>query len=559
MSLVVFLYFFILLYFIYKSIKGSSLIYSLTSTFVYILIINGILSWIMYILDYKLTDFVLISSYFILIVFIIFLNKLDKNYIFIKTEVNSLELIFLLISILLFTFFFYIRFQNGNSISFETTDPVVHYDLFKTYFKNRELMLSIPSDIYSKMSDYPVLFYVNCAIFYSMFPFLKDYNFYILFNIFLCFISSLLFFHLLISKTKLNFKSYILASILTIVLTITLIYSLLIFGFSSQIIALAIIIEIMIISNNTNNKYFYLKSNFLLVGVLLSYYYYFPMIVLSLLITIYIKENEIFNSIYSFFKAICLAIIFYYIVFVLFNVEPAGGKAHLINTEGYIFRDLYSTLIVFIPMSLITFYMFIKYKKKEFIFDNIIFIFSILFSLLLFIMAVIFGRVSSYYFFKNHLMIYLVLLNSSFIFLYFYSKLKYTTVVGIISILIFLSLKPLEDYRINSNKQIINNILLNLNLFNENYRFLFKEAILNKEQLKYISSECHTFYKTSDVLQSLWIYSMTGCNPKYFQAPGNTSFDNVREFYNNNNNIDTTNLDIKVIDLRTIKEKNINE
>jgi type II secretory pathway pseudopilin PulG len=132
-------------------------------------------------------------------------------------------------------------------------------------------------------------------------------------------------------------------------------------------------------------------------------------------------------------------------------------------------------------------------------------------------------------------------------------------IIIIVSFLLLLSLEPLEKYRINSNKQIVNNILLNLNLFSENYRLLLKEPILNEKQLQNISFKCDTFYKTADVLQSLWIYSMTGCNPKYLQAPGGTAFDNVREFYNNNNTIDTTGLNIKIIDLINKKEKNINE
>lgn len=547
MFLVILFYFSILYYYIYQSIKGKSLIYSVISTLTYIIIINGILSWVMYIFDYKLTDFILISWYFILIVCIIIFNK---NNTFIKSELNSLELVFLLITILLFSFFFYIRYSNGTSISFETTDPAVHYDLFKTYFNNKELMLSIPSDIYQKMSDYPVLFYVNCAIFYSMFPFFKDYNFYIIFNTFLSGMASLLFFYLLALKIELNVKSFIIATILTIFFTTTLIFALLLFGFSSQIIALVVIIEIMILNNSTNSKYFYLKLNLLLVGVLLSYYYYFPIIIFSLLVSFYLKEKKKLQFIYNFTKSILFPSIVYYVIFIIFNVEPVGGKAHLLNTEGYIFRDLYSTIIVFIPMAIITFYIFIKHHKKNFIYDNIIFIFSLLFSIVLFFIAVFFEKVSSYYFFKNHLMIYLVFLNSSFLFLYLYINLKYVITATIISIMLFLSLNYLEIYRLNTNKQIFNNILLNLNFFTENYRLLYKEPILNKEQLNSLSPVCNTFYKTSDVLQSLWIYSMTGCNPKYFQASGNTSFDNLREFYNNNNDINIQNSDIKIIDLR---------
>jgi hypothetical protein len=173
---------------------------------------------------------------------------------------------------------------------------------------------------------------------------------------------------------------------------------------------LGIVISVLVenqlnLKDSVYNIYTALQNVFL-IGLFLSYHYYIPEMVLSLFFLNIIKSNKptaiqkIFFSILTLLKKyfisllIILPLIKYYI-----------GSSSIISADGPITRDIYSSFIVFIP-GLIQLGYFKQDNKYNFI--SILLFSTLLFSIALYLLC-IFNICSSYYFFKNYIMLSMLL------------------------------------------------------------------------------------------------------------------------------------------------------
>ncbi len=513
---------------------------NLVSSFIYLFIINSIISILCLVLKFKVSELLLSIIYLILSfgLFSLYCYNPKSNQVRITCYFSHLYL--LLISLLTIVIFYY-RFKCGTVIAFETTDPVVHYDMFKTFYSSKQLLLSEPSKIYPWMSDYPSLFYVNIGVFYYIFSFMPDWQFYIIFNLFLFLLASYKFYHLLLASIKESMSKNIIAIIIALYFSCSYLLNLVLFGFSSQLIALVVILEFLFVcsrlySNQTSNFKLQIihkvELNLLLVGTLVGYYYYFPELLVGLFLFILVSE-KIKDAIVDLLSSLIVPILVFVVLFIIYKAHPKGGESFLLKSEGYIFKSFYCGLLIFIPMFIVNIYQSIKLKKAKF--EDIILVVSLLFSVCLFMLCLI-GKASSYYFYKNYLVLYVLILFSGYNFIVKNKLIYYWFIVFILSIILWFLMPVLESARVNSKNITVNNLLVNQNMLAFNYiNLIHPKIILSLNDIYLISADkrCNVFYKTADVLQSLWTYNISGCYPKLHKDKD--AFTNIYNLYKNEN------------------------
>lgn len=542
----------ILLYSISLHFK-SNILDNLITSFIYVLVLDVVLSYVCLLLKCKVSDLFLVILYSLFSIFLLSLHRKSKKKL--VFTISAYEIIYTTILITSVIFILYYRFNNASVIAFETTDPVVHYDMFKSFYLNQELLISAPSKIYPWMSDYPSLFYVNAGIFYRIFSFIADWKFYIYFNLFLLILASYKFYKLLLLTTVNNVIKSVFAMFMATYFCWSYTVNLVMFGFSSQLIVLVVILEFCTVligmsqDNSEMNKITtinVIKINVLLTGVIVGYYYYLPEIIVSFCIFIIVKKR-----IYSV-KDICISVIlptlFFIIIFLIFKAHPKGGESALLKSEGYIFRDLYSSIILPLSATIVLFYLCIRNKTYDFLF--VLTMISFAFSLILFVMC-LFNIASSYYYYKNYLMLYILTLLNFYIFIAETRSIYNWFMLLLFSIILLIGVQYVERFRLASDSEIIHNLLPNQNMLLFNFQHISKaNSILTNKQINYISHDvnCNVFYKTRDVLQSLWIYSISGCYPKYFRT--GDELQNISVLYNNDNIVPNIS-GIKIVDFES--------
>ena len=366
-------------------------------------------------------------------------------------------------------------------INYASTDSSTHLMMVKDFLKYKTIFYKNP--IYNALG-YPFLAYTNIALF-SIFFNLEIYKYFIVFNtiIFVC--TAILFYDLL----KLIIKNKEISILGTFFFLFSFFLNILIFGFISQLFSIPIIIlllkEIIMHEKQKKNKrkfLFICKMILLLISIQTSYYYYIPEILLGILIYIILKRNVRKRE-------IVYSIVLYFIFFVSYNFYTSTHLSlkyeSLINSEGYIYRDLYSSFLIFVPM--ILYYITLYYTKIDLIFS--LFMSGSIFSLGLLILGIN-GKASSYYYFKNYvyLSIFIVIISCKIL-----RKLKdmdknlYKSILIFYFIILIMFLKG-DEYIFNKNNLFNPEMFTRKNsVYLENYlRIKNKDYTFNEKEMKLI-------------------------------------------------------------------------
>ncbi len=496
-----------------------------------------------FVIPVTLTNLSIINIVIAIILLFVILRKKEIQ----KYEFHKVDLIYVIIIAGAILLMAYLNFGFPFNIKYETGDPSVHYLTSTMFEENDSLLIEQDDEIYGSFNTRKAMSYVNSGLLMKCFSgIVNEFDFYkifILFGIFILFITAMVMYAILSRFSKDN-KTKFLAFLVSLIYTMGYPLNSFLFGFEYLNMGIFILELIFLAVNYYKNEEMdmpVIVVTFALLnfGLFCAYYMFVPFIYSSL--WLYFckigkeREKTIFNK-----KTITLLITTLLIPFFLGFVYHLAPEAYsiLINKfstndifkysshivgeglakYGYIYVNLYSNIIVLLPIAI---YVIAK-KYKENSFACMSFIFAIVFIEIL-LVGFIIEKVSMYYLSKNYFALWFILFYLNYIGLIEiykkYPKVAFGIVGGYI-ILIVLNLTfvntPLKNEEINSNERPTNVVEVfgvNKTILNEREIDLYKEEL---EILKYFKDNIG-FEKKVELIgnseQGYWSYALT----KYVQ------------------------------------------
>lgn len=417
--------------------------------------------------------------------------------------------------------------------NYNTGDPVHHFITVKEFLNSGKLLFSTNTDVnylYPNVSfaNYPFSMYLNAGTFMRLFNKIDEIKMFVFFNISIWILVSLMFYFMIENVIeKLKYKNLTPVNVIfSIIFMVSYPLNLLIYGFLAQLFCVLFIISLIYIFYEYDGKLKKIYIVLLLSEIVLAYYYYIPESMLATIIIIIISDRFSFDKkqIINIIRNIgiivipVLVIAFIYLVYLTGNVATKSGGQ--LNSEGACFRDLYISFIYLIPLF---FYgVFSTIKKRKVDFTDTLFISSLLFSIVLFILTLA-HKSSTYYFYKNHVIIYLLFLiyviKGSYLLYYENKKNFIINMAFLVTIFIFQILSPI----INSFNKDLNVAKLNFGVFTDNYDFVRHNKVDITKEEKELAYNVSKFSNqddrnnigiASDVYQQIWFYAITKSFPK---------------------------------------------
>lgn len=366
-----------------------------------------------------------------LIVSILIGIKIKKDGEIQKYEIKINDILFAILLFLIVIIVTFINFGLPFNIKYETEDPAFHYLASLEFYKNSTLLNYVePGQIFNFQTFMPAA-YVNTGLLFKAFSsFMTEMDFYkifIAFDIFTLYLGGMLFFSLLLKKFKKS-STYLIGIIFTLIYTLGYPFNSLIFGFEYLNFGINTIIAILILApylkdNGFKNIYIVAIIALLTFSLFFSYYLFIPLVFMALGIymLIYMIKDSIGKGIIGLFakkNVLSVLAIFvfptilglsYFILPTLLKGEQTTLSA--INTEGYTYSNLYGNFIMFMPLSI--YYICECIRRKSFSIEFIIFIFTIIYSILFFTLGM-FGIISAYYFYKIYYILWGLILYATF-------------------------------------------------------------------------------------------------------------------------------------------------
>lgn len=353
-------------------------------------------------------------------------KKIQKYYLKIS------DLIYTIFLFALVGFIAYKQYGLPLNIKYGITDGSTHYHFAQQFSENQTLLYNERTDdvlgIYNSGFRLPGA-YVNEGILFRIFDkTLHSVDLFIIFDLFVLYMSGILFYYLLKTYAKENKKMQCLAVIFSVMYMLGYQLNSMLMGYVYLSLALDIIICFMLLIANYKKQEIKLKIvlptlSLVSFGIFFSYAYFVPIIYISIIINIIVraksqkqkilKTQNIIELIYLIVIPLILGL-FYFIVFPLIN----GGKTEVstIGVNGVIYENFITNYIMLIPILIVGIIIVIKKQeqKEKNYFQIILFIAAILFSIILFIGNKI-EIVSKYYFFKSYYITWILAIYNTFI------------------------------------------------------------------------------------------------------------------------------------------------
>lgn len=439
-----------------------------------------------------------------------------------------------------------INFGIPFNIKYESGDSSVHF-LSSIKFMQEEKLLTDSQDEAYDFSVRKFASYVNSGLLMKCFEnkidIIDNYIIFILFGIFILFLTGCLLYTVLIRFIKSN-NNKILALVFSTICILGYPLNSLLFGFEYLSLGLAIIlgtIEIILLCSKDRMKLsFIIISLFLLnFGLFCSYYMFVPFIYVAewIYFCIYThrKTKKIFtkNNVLILSLTLLLPFVLGYIyhflpniyqVFINIGEKSASSRVNIakqtlengFKVGGYIYTNLYSNFILLLPFSL---YVIIK-KFKENTLLSLMFIFNVIFIIILYI-GNRFEQVSDYYLAKNYFTLWIIMFILNFRgFMYIYEQYK-RLLYTLISIYILISVVYVAVWKVNisnenikDSKESIFNIM---DIYGANKEILLNHNVdLYNEEIEFFKNALEKYKLTDNYVliaepeQLMWIYAMTG-------------------------------------------------
>lgn len=394
-----------------KTEKKLDIVKTITITLVLFLCYQTFISYVLTILQIPIT---LVSLTIINVTLVVAMvskiacKKQIQEYYFEKRD-----LIFITILIVIVMLISYFDFGFPVEIKYLTTDSAIHYISAREFYENESLLLKV-ENIETANAMMPGA-YSNIGILFKVFaPLIGEinlYNVFIGFDIFTLFLSGMLFF-VTIKKYAKNRVTYVLASIVSIIYLLGYPLNNMLFGYFYLGLGVLAINGVVAVMQEWSGELSIWKKGiaiFLLCFELFFSYYLFAPPIYGAIFIYYIfyfhkKTGKWFNKSVVLYTLITLGLPT--VIGFLYHVLPGMLSTsqiqvgNVIQVEGYIYRNLYSNVLLFIPLMI---YYLVKEKKLQF--DVISVIVFIMYMCVLYI-SIFKLNISTYYFFKTYFVLW---------------------------------------------------------------------------------------------------------------------------------------------------------
>lgn len=514
----------------------------------------------------------------------IFKKGKRQEYIFRKIELIGFILI-IIYGIYLGISYFGLNLE----IKFETTDPSVHYFASKC-FMNSDSLLSFKNNLNSlyNLKGMMPIHYCNAGFFMkafsSFFSEITIYKVFIAYSIY-SLVIALSIFYAMIIKFLTNYYMNFIAILAILFFGKGYPYNEMIFGFGYLGNTIIVICSLFIILQEFNNSFIketddckwvmLVTISALAFSIFFGYYFFVPVVYGSLFFYFiyYFMKNKMLFTKWFWITGIITLLIPTFLGFIQYflpsikallsdnnsakmnsNTEKKQlGQISALAMEGYIYRDLYSNLLYFIPFSI--FMVINSIRKRKLNFDFYILILSVIFTILIFFLGMV-GKASSYYYYKNYYLLSPILFYN-FIYTVYFAQTEYSKLL--INSLIFTFCGTFAMNCINFDTFVVSkNSLFNVDpklsklfdIYVMNNIYKDKGSILTNEEIELIfvldgklKDNLESDYKVvvlGNTNERLWFYSLTGYIPNLDESSltafyeENITLDNFKD----NKNID---------------------
>ena len=496
----------------------NSFIYSICLLFCYNILMVSVISLFdvgSSLVSYSIFNLVIGS----IINFISFKKKKIQKYYFERSEFCCCLIILLLIFLVGFW-----KYRGFDDISYETTDPAVHYKYALTFEENLEILDKDNSRdfIYGDFGGVMPISYVNCGFMMKVLDGIPSYQVYLWFETICLGLSALLFF-----VTVYNFiknRNYFYALVLSIIYFLGFPLDNMVFGFSYLGLGVMIVNLLILTIFNIPKYKERIGINLIILFILsfsvfFSYYLFVPCIYLGLgIYYIYLwNKKEIDLKRLLLYGGVTLVIPFILGMFRFVVPGFMNGGTSVVTAagiDGYIYNND-SIGYFFIILTIVFMIRFIRNNKSLGKFDY--WFGNITLFVLLFYFFRMFNVISTYYFYK---LFYLYWFFAIIFIGNLLMKKKYYIYIFLGIIFVAMGIVSFNDSDRTLTKLLVksNVFCWNINTFRGN-RVIFsrKEIELVNESIKYndICAENKEFIITGHPFKNLWFYDMTGNIPLY--------------------------------------------
>ena len=459
-------------------------------------------------------------------------------------EIHKIDIIYILLLLVGVLIVAYLNFGFPFNIKYETGDPSVHYLTADMFSENDSLLITDKDEVYGSFAVRKTVSYVNSGLIMKCFNNVIDsyynYNIFICFGIFVLFITTWAM-YTTISEFSIDKKTRFLAFIVSLIYTMGYPLNSFLFGFeylSMGILLICLIFDMVNYFKVKELKTIYIIMIFSVLnfGLFSAYYMFvpflYPALWLYFCIHSYEKDKSIFTKKNILLLLTTLLIpfflgIIYFIIPGIYGViiNSAIDAETMLNyssnlvgrglaTYGYIYVNLYSNMLLLLPMAIC--FIVKKWKESKFAIMNMIFCIAFIELMLV---GFLFGKVSIYYLSKNYFALWFILFYLNYKGLVELYK-KYPKVsfglVGFYSILIILNLlfvnTTLENRELNENERpttVVEVFGANKTIIKDKKIDLYLGEL---EILKYFEDNISHDKKTEivgDMEQGYWAYTLT--------------------------------------------------
>lgn len=368
-------------------------------------------------------------------------------------RINKFDIISICAFIFIAIYIGKVRFTSSLLETYLTSDPSIHFQ-FAMDIVNKQKV----SNMYFAQLN-------NAFIIETLVPIFKltvtnYYKVFIMSDILMFLLSGMIFYSV-ISKFMDKRLLKVIGFIMTVFYMLAYPLNNLVFGFvylglGVSVIAYIIFIVDSYISEELNEKINIVFMSFGMLAIFLCYALFMPVVYLGTFIALSIylyKKKDLFtiNTLLRYVIIYLIPVIFG-IVYMYYGVFTDGvSPGNAISNEGGIYRDLYSNFIFVIPFALYAFIVDIKTRKL----DSSSWVFLILgiFISGFFVIGLKTGKLSSYYYYKNYYLLWLITMILVFKAIYYLYQVKELIIV---SLILYVGIAIIGVYNIEDKIKNIN-------------------------------------------------------------------------------------------------------
>ena len=414
---------------------------------------------------------------------------------------------------------------TSSKIRYLTGDPQNHYNAVREFTRNTTLSNKAVNN--STPPDFMIMGYTNAGIICKILtPYISQislYNIFIIFEAIIYTIAGIIFYFLVESYSNSRYKN-IIAIIFSIIYVLGYPLNAWISGFHYLVIGMIFATSILYAINKMEISF---KSQLIVMfllnfGMIFSYCLFCPFVYLAEFIYYIYKyfKNDKKKLIYLTLFTLVLPGIFGTSYILIANFKKLTG---VIALEGYIYKNMWSNFILFVPFAIYNIYNNIKNKRISV--DNIMLITLVIYMIILFVGTKV-GKCSNYYFYKNYFILWIIIIEMSVkgIKAFFdtgKTEKIITSAIVIAYITIFIiSVTFINTPQINKRKDSLRNTMEVFTLNNtmikymspilttDEYKlFIQMEKIIDNNWKEYRSDD---ILFITDTLQNVWITCLTG-------------------------------------------------